>query len=126
MKQLVVYVQAKAKSAADGSSKNKRKVLEQQQQAESAKEEVPQLQARSKELQEDLEAATAHLASMQESIKGEVCVRYNIENEKEQHQGEVQRQSIESERKHPLLVSAGLGVCLLQHREWRRTAPRRG
>ena len=30
-----------------------------------------------------------------------VCVCYNIENVKEQHQGEAERQSIQRERKHP-------------------------
>ena len=29
------------------------------------------------------------------------CVFYNIENVKEQHQGEAERQSIQRERKHP-------------------------
>ena len=48
-----------------------------------------------------------------------VCVCYKIENVKEQNQGEAESQSIQRERKHPW-------INVLQHRERKKTAPRRG
>ena len=48
---------------------------------------------------------------------------YNIENVKEQHQGQAERQSIERVSKHPLLSKC---VCVLQHRQRKVKAPRRG
>ena len=62
-----------------------------------------------------------------EKVKESVC--NNIENFKEQHQGEAGRQSIERVRKHPDLildVRENKRECVLQRRECNRTAPRRG
>ena len=39
--------------------------------------------------------------SSRKALTTKQCVCYNIENVKEQHQGEAERQSIQRERKHP-------------------------
>ena len=41
-----------------------------------------------------------------------VCVCYNIENVKEQHQGEAESQSIQRQRKHPEIISDVMYVCM--------------
>ena len=60
---LMLPAQTKGKNAAETAVKNSKKLLEQQEQAESAREELPELEERSKVLQTDLDVATADLAA---------------------------------------------------------------
>ena len=59
------------------------------------------------------------------------CVCYNLQTVKEQHQGEVERQSIFRERHHPSFTILNFGCwhfgCSCPNLEWsKRTAPRTG
>ena len=52
-----------------------------------------------------------HKQRCDRGLFGASVVCYNIENVKEQHQGEAESQSIQGERKHPQIILASVVVC---------------